>query len=152
MKTLFVTFFCVLFFNTYSQTAQKKNFDDILHGLTTIIKVKKIKSSGDVYFKGQGTGFFYQQYKDTTKLRFDKAINSIDSSTKSVWLITNKHVFLGENYKTNRPELPSNIELYLRKKVLYSDHPIWDTISISKKDLELLTKFHNDSTVDVIAM
>jgi hypothetical protein len=65
MKVTLLILFSVFVSNTYSQVDEKRNFDDILHGLTTIIKVTKTRLGSEIYSRSQGTGFFFQQNKDT---------------------------------------------------------------------------------------
>jgi trypsin-like peptidase len=77
----------------------------------------------------------------------------VDTSLKSIWLITNKHVLFGkEDYKRKQPKFPAAIEFYLRKIIQGKDAPIWDTIKVVGNDLVTLTKMHSDSLTDLVAI
>lgn len=61
-------------------------------------------------------------------------------------------LFSKDLYKRKNPKFPTAIEFYLRKIKPGSEIPVWDTIRISQRDLQLLTKLHVDSVVDVVAV
>lgn len=139
-------------FSLLAQLYKQQNFENAVHGLTTITKTIKTVQKKSSYI-GQGTAFFYHTYyPEVSSSLVNYKVNSVDSTLKGIWLITNKHVLFSDNYQLKNPPFPDAIEFYLRKRVSQQAPPIWDTLRISKKDLELLVKTHIDSLVDVVAI
>lgn len=153
MKYVITFQILLISFSGISQTYKQENFGNTIHGLTTIVSTIQ---AGPViqYYSGYGSGFFYHKYKkDPTAYNLSSTTNSIDSSLKSIWLITNKHVLFGkDNFERKNPAFPSAMEFYLRRRVKAKDAPVWDTIRIKGKDLPLITKMHTDSLTDIVAI
>lgn len=151
MKNIYTIVLCSISLTVFGQTYQQRNFEQTIHGLTTIINILKGKP-GNYTESTFGTGFFYHKYFDQSE--FPNAhINSVDSTLKSIWLITNKHVLFGkENFQRLNPPFPVAIEFFMRKKVKNSNYPRWDTIRLKEPEIRLLTKLHKDSLIDVIAI
>ena len=152
MKKIYTIILCSIAFNASSQTYLQRNFQETIHGLTTIINILKGKP-GEYRYSTFGTGFFYHEYAEPTPQHPDGNINSIDSSLRKIWLVTNKHVLFGkENSERLKPPFPVAIDFYLRKKVKNSNIPKWDTIRLKESELRSLTKLHKDSLTDVVAI
>jgi hypothetical protein len=152
MKVLLILILFLFVKTGSAQLYKQHNFENSIYGLTTIVKTIKNNSQNRYYYSGQGSGFFYHQYSDSLRVPYDSKINSIDSSLSRIWLITNKHVLFGDNYASNQLNYPDAFEFYLRKIDMTIDRPKWDTLRLALRDLKLLTKFHKDSTTDVIAI
>ena len=138
---------CLAMTAASAQTYKQQEFQETVHGLTSIINV--VKSDGVATY---GTGFFYHKYLNRPN-SIDSILNAVDSSLQSIWLVTNKHVVFGSaNFERALPQFPKVLEFFLRKRIVNRDRPIWDTIRLEASDLKTSIRLHADSTIDVVAI
>jgi hypothetical protein len=146
MKSLGLVFFLSTnFLSGSAQLYKQSNFENTIHGLTTIIKVEH----GDSVT--QGTGFFFHKYKDPPGLDPGLATNQIDSSLTGIWIITNKHVLFGDDYVDN-PIMPDTLYFDIRKRAPGRDIPIWVDFKLPKAQISKRVRQHADPKPDLVAI
>ena len=146
MKYFYLLFFLSADFLLVSgQLYKQSNFENTIHGLTTIIKVEH----GDSVT--QGTGFFYHKYNGPPCFDPGLATNHIDSSLTGIWIITNKHVLFGEEY-VDKPIMPDTLYFSIRKREPYRDIPIWVDFKMPKAQISMRIKQHPDPKPDLVAI
>lgn len=151
MKTFLITVTISITLDGLGQTYKQSDFDETIHGLTTIVSISTTLDSQKV--SSQGTGFFYHKYNEQASKYLDENINSINPNLESIWLITNKHVlFPRDSLKKFNRAYPAKIEFYLRKKITGSPYPKWDTIRLKQSDIQKLIRLHTDTSIDVAAI
>jgi hypothetical protein len=106
--------------------------EEILQGITTPIEV-----SYDNGKEFNGSAFFYHEISSGS--------NSISNS--EYWLVTNRHVILGEGVE----QLPSRITFYVRRK-LRDDCISWNKIDLLEDDVRRRCYIHRDGSIDVGAI
>lgn len=107
-------------------------FEEILQGITTPIEVSYGKDE-----EFTGSGFFYHE----------RTNNVNNNSDNKYWLITNRHVILGEKVE----RLPSRITFYLRMKHKYNNIT-WKKINLFECDINQCCYIHSDGSIDVSAI
>jgi hypothetical protein len=146
MKRLGLVFFLSTNFPlAYAQPSKHFDFENTIHGLTTIIKAEH----GDSVT--QGTGFFFHKYKNPAGSDPGLATNQIDSSLAGIWIITNKHVLLGDDYVYN-PIMPDTFYFNIRKRAPGRDIPIWVDFKMPKAEIAKRIKQHADPKPDIVAI
>ncbi len=113
------------------------NLNDALHGISTIIRTSTAS------FSYQGSGFHYSRLGpadgDGPQWR----------TIEDMWLVTNRHVVIPKVEQVEFP--PISLEFSFRR-IGPSDLLIWEEIVLSEDEMESLTKFHPDKSVDVAAI
>lgn len=141
MKTCLLGIFLLFSGKMLAQYPKSDNaYEDVIYGVTTIINAYP-----NDFYKAQGTGFFFHEYKADSLMKYN---NPINSNLKNVWLVTNNHVLFGDDFKAH-PITPNAVQFYLRKKQL-NKPPKWDTITIKKVDFLRLVKSHPNADVAAI--
>lgn len=142
---------CLVFFLSTTvlflsaQLYKQSDFENTIHGLTTIIKVEH----GDSVT--QGTGFFFHKYKEPPASDPGLATNHIDSSLTGIWVVTNKHVLFGQDYVDN-PVMPDTLSFNIRKRAAGRDIPIWVDFKMPKAQILKRVRQHADPKPDLVAI
>lgn len=141
MRTCLLGIFLLFGGEILAQNPKSDNaYEDVIYGVTTIINAYP-----NDFYKAQGTGFFFHEYKADSLMKYD---NPINANLKNVWLVTNNHVLFGDDFKSH-PIIPKAIQFYLRRKQP-NKPPKWDTITIKKVDFLRLVKSHPNADVAAI--
>jgi hypothetical protein len=86
MKNLLAAVLFFIALPVSSQSYFQKEFENTIHGISTIIDVEKKTSTS--LSKTFGSGFFYHQYKGVKSGSPEYNSNSVDSTLEGIWLIT----------------------------------------------------------------